>query len=53
LQRPHLSHLREAGVLRAVQQGPTLGCQRRNLFTQALVMGLHPPQTTPPATRDG
>jgi hypothetical protein len=48
-----LTHLLEAGFLRGAKQGKTLGFQRRKLFTQELVMGIHPKHTTTQATRDG
>ena len=47
-----LTHLLDAGFLRGAK-GATLGFQRRNLFTQELVMDIHPKHTTTQATRDG
>jgi hypothetical protein len=39
---PHLTHLLEAGFLRALQQGTTFGFQRRKRLAQKRVMRLHP-----------
>ena len=52
-QLPQLTHLLEASFLRAVPYGTTLGCPRRPLCTQELVMGIHPQHTTTQAPREG